>query len=348
MNITHAYDAAAGKYQVSIAQTQEGKDVARVFRLPMAVDIYENNTVRRENIVMTQRNQVFTFDCKTEPNWVNVEADKVLLCQKEEVLAPAVTTFKYRNGPRFRDRNEVLDGLEGDSPIAADLLKDVLQDKYHGIRLRGLSMASPEDPAVMEMVAKLAETETEPSNRATALNKLGQSGDKRHLPLIKKFLGDDQAYSVVNAAFSALNLLEPESAMAAALRLEEDPQFLGILAELYAVNPSKDKLPFFEKKLAQADNTDAFAFFDNFSRYLLGLGDPAVTDANVEKMNNIALNADANSEWRRFSATKCIADIRNGLRERGNTDKADALQGMIEAIKAKETDPTLKLYYDMF
>jgi hypothetical protein len=40
--------------------------------------------------------------------------------------------------------------------------------------------------------------------------------------------------------------------------------------------------------------------------------------------------------------------MRNSLREKGDSARADAMGAIIKEIKEKETDPTLKLYYDMF
>ena len=86
--------------------------------------------------------------------------------------------------------------------------------------------------------------------------------------------------------------------------------------------------------------------FESRQSWLLGR-DVGQHDAGVEKLQSIALNLET-SQWRRFAATKAIADIRNEMRTKGNTAKADALQSKLEAIKAKETDATLKMYYDMF
>ena len=67
----------------------------------------------------------------------------------------------------------------------------------------------------------------------------------------------------------------------------------------------------------------------------------------MERFRTVSLNAQA-SQWRRFAATKAIADLRVYYREKGNEAKVEELQKLIEEIRAKETDETLKLYYDMF
>jgi hypothetical protein len=110
---------------------------------------------------------------------------------------------------------------------------------------------------------------------------------------------------------------------------------------------ARANLAFFEKKMGKVDYMAAFAFFDNYQKFLSGLGDPALLDDGVEKLKAVSFNM-STSEFRRFAATKAISDMRAGLREKGDTARVEALGKIIKEIKEKEPDPTLKLYYDMF
>jgi aminopeptidase N len=201
----------------------------------------------------------------------------------------------------------------------------------------------------MPVIAKLAETDPEPSVRAQASSMLGRSGDKQYIPLLQKNMGNELPYSVVSAAFAGLQKLDPAAALEASkvLQKDESEAFTAVLAELYADQPDRTNLSFFEQKLDKADGFAAFPFFDNYQKFLIGLGDVTLLDASVEKFKTISLNLQT-SEWRRFGATKAIADMRNHFREKGNAAKVTQLEAVINEIKAKETDPTLKLYYDMF
>jgi aminopeptidase N len=153
----------------------------------------------------------------------------------------------------------------------------------------------------------------------------------------------------VSASLSALTKLDPQAAVVASKNLQNDESdaLSATLAELYAENPDRANLPFFEKKLGKVDYMAAFAFFDHYQKFLVGLNDPALIDGGVDNLKNISFNLQT-SEFRRFAATKAIADIRNSFREKGDTAKAETLSKIIKEIKEKETDATLKLYYDMF
>jgi hypothetical protein len=116
---------------------------------------------------------------------------------------------------------------------------------------------------------------------------------------------------------------------------------------LYAENPTLENLPFFEQKIEKTDGFIAFPVFNSYHQFLLGLQDQTILDRGIGKLESIALDRKA-SEWRRFAATKSIVDIRNVQREKGLTAQVQWLDKIIDAIKANETDPLLKTYYDGF
>lgn len=351
LDIQYTWDESSKKASVSVAQTQEGRDMTRVFELPVYVDIYDaSGKSRREKIRITRRNQTFTFDSPTRPALINFDATKTLLCQKNDYHSPEEWAFMFRNAPLFRDRMEALEALQAQpSEVSNDIFKEALNDKYHGIRQRAIVAEDPAVLGTLPMVVRLAESDPDPGVRSTAITILSGTGDKQYIPVFQKNMGPEQAYSVVGASLSALLKLDPVAAKAASRSLENDESdaFTPVLAELYATNPDRGNLSFFEKKLEKIDGFVAFPFFDFYTKFLLELKDASLINASVEKFKAISFNLET-SQWRRFGATKSIADLRNDFRDKGMSDKAAALDAVIEEIKSKETDATLKLYYDMF
>ncbi|HND87533.1 MAG TPA: hypothetical protein PK971_04350, partial [Saprospiraceae bacterium] len=120
-----------------------------------------------------------------------------------------------------------------------------------------------------------------------------------------------------------------------------------VLAQLYGENPSRDYLPYFEQKLGKVDYMSAFAFFDNYQKVLAGLNDAATTEAGISRLKAVSLDSKT-SLFRRFGATKALADLRKEMEGKGNTAQAEALTKIIEEIKEQEKDSTLKMYYGMF
>lgn len=353
LDITYGWDEATKKASVTITQNQEGEGVPHIFDLPLAVDIYPAEAgakPRRENIRVTKRSQTFTFDVPAKPALVNVDADKTLLAVKSDDHTSEEFAFMYRNAPLFRDRYEALEVLRREkSDLAKQVVRDALSDKFYGIRQMALARADDSDPAVLATIVKMAESDPDPGVRSSAIKMLGKKNDRQYIPVLQKGLGADQPYSVVDASLDALSKIDPQAAIEASKSLAHDDSdaIAATLADLYAQNPDRAYLSFFEKKLPKMDYMAAFSFFANYQKFLLGLNDPAVLDAGVENLKSVALNM-GTSEFRRFAATKSISDLRAGLREKGDTAKAEALGKIVKEIKEKETDPTLKMYYDMF
>ncbi|MDO8366682.1 MAG: M1 family aminopeptidase [Saprospiraceae bacterium] len=351
LDLEYGWDVDTKKASITVTQNQDGQQVARIFDLPLEVDIYEvSGKSRRENIRVTKRSQTFTFDCASKPALINFDATKTLLCQKNDNHNAQEWAFMYRNAPLYRDRVEALQGLQAEPSVLTEaVFNEALTDKFHGIRQQALMADGAGAAGTLPIIARLAETDPEPGVRAQAISILGRSGDKQYIPVIQKNMGNEQAYSVVGSALSALQKLDPAAAREASKILQSDDSeaFTPVLAELYADNPDRSNLSFFERKLDKADGFGAFPFFDNYQKFIIGLGDAALLDASVEKFKLISLNLQT-SEWRRFGATKAIADLRNHYREKSNAAKVAELEAIITEIRAKETDPTLKLYYDMF
>ena len=351
LEIAYGWDAASKKASVSVSQMQESEGVTRVFNIPLSVDVYDSaGNATRQNIRLTKRNQTFYFDCASKPALVNFDATKSLLCEKIDQHTQEEWAFMYRHAPLFRDRIEALEGLQAEpSELADAVYKEALSDKFYAIRQQAMSADIASDPSVLPLVVRMAQTDTEPGVRVQAINLLSRTGDAQYRSVYEQNMGEDQSYSVVGAALYALQDLDPEAALAASKSLENDDSdaFVPILSELYASKPDVKHLGFFEKHLAKTDGYGAFRFFDNYQKLLVGLGDEKMLDEGIARFNAISLNLET-SEWRRFGATKAIADVRNHFQEKGNSIKANALNALIEAIKAKETDPTLLLYYGMF
>jgi aminopeptidase N len=353
LDVSYVWDEISKETTVIIAQTQAAgkEDGVHVFNLPMAVDIYDaNGKARRENIRLTKRLEQFTFKSAQKPALINVDATKSTLATRSDAHTPEEWAFMFKYAPLFRDRWDALEGLGNEeSPLVQEVYGAALNDKFWGIRQKGLEKADLKNPAILATVVKLAENDAKPVVRASAITALAETNDKQYVEVLKKGIGATQPYSVVGASLSALSKLDVVSAVAASKSLENDENdaIVASLSELYAQVPDRAQLPWYQKKLAKIDFAAAFAFFENYTKYLLALKDAKELDSAIQQFKVYALSK-SESQWRRFSATKSISEIRNAMRESGNVAKATALQQLIAEIKAAETDETLKLYYDMF
>jgi aminopeptidase N len=125
LNIYKVYDHAAKTVKVIVEQKQEGK----VFRLPVAVDIYNGSKKVRHNVWLSNRTDTLTFSYAMHPDLVNVDADKMLLAEKKDNKTLENYVHQYTYAGNYLDRREAIDfAAESQDPQAFELLKKAAHD----------------------------------------------------------------------------------------------------------------------------------------------------------------------------------------------------------------------------
>ncbi|HTB53529.1 MAG TPA: M1 family aminopeptidase [Ferruginibacter sp.] len=219
LSINYSYDDVSHNAYVYVRQTQPGKDP---FMLPIAIDVYSGNTKTREKVWLKNWADTFTFHLKANPDLINVDADKVLLCEKTDNKTAANYIFQYNNAPTYLDRFEALNYF--DSKGMKELALG-LTDKYAGLRTLTINKLaatkSPPDIKVIEAIEKIADTEKDKKTKAAALSFLAQTGNAKYIDLFTKNV-TDSSYSVAGAALAGLTILEPQKAYDLAKKYSTD------------------------------------------------------------------------------------------------------------------------------
>lgn len=353
LNIEYGWDDEAQQATVTLTQTQEAQDgVPYVFDLPLQVDIYDSAGKRptRHQIRMTKRSQSFTFDLPRQPALINVDADKTLLAEKNDQHTPEEWAFMYRNAPLWQDRFEALQGLQTfEAPLYAGLLQEAMRDRHWVLRLYALLQSDMEDPNVASVAAQMAESDPHPRVRAQAIEALGNLENPDYKTLFEKGLSPDASTQVLNASLSALSKVDRAAALQAAQNYqdEEDENLVTTIAGLYAESADTAHADWFLKTARWMDNASTFSFFEHYTRYLIQLNNPTLTQPAVEFFYATATTPEA-SLWRRFSSTRAIHDLHQHLRTSHQTTEAERLSRLLKNIREQEKDDLLKLYYNMF
>ena len=260
LKIDYVYDDAAGKVQVIVNQTQEGD---KVFRLPLAIDVYNGPNKERHKVWIEDKTDTFTFSYKVRPELVNVDGDKVLLCQKEDnkTLENFIAQYKYAGN--YVDRREAVEfcAKHQDDAKAVDFLKVAVKDKYYRIRnftLGKLDFKRDNVKAAFEpVVAQLAENDPSRVVKAKAIEILGASGNPAYLPLFIKATADS-SYTVAGNALEALSDLDSASALALAKKMMKAPAKGELQVAISTV------------LVQSGDESDFDAISDNFEKMPVG------------------------------------------------------------------------------
>lgn len=225
LTIDYVYDDAAGRVQVIVNQTQE---TGKIFRLPIAIDVYNGAAKERHKVWVEDKTDTFTFTYRNRPDLVNVDGDKVLLCEKKDNKTLENFVFQYKNAGNYVDRREAIEycAKHQDDPRALDLLKTAMKDRYYRLRNLTLNQIDMKQDAVRTafepLLAEMAAHDPSRPVKGRAIEILGTYKNPAYKPLFVKATGDS-SYSVSGLALSALAKIDSTQALAIAKELVHQP-----------------------------------------------------------------------------------------------------------------------------
>ena len=225
VDIDYVYDDAAGKVQVIVKQTQKS---GKIFKLPLAIDIYEGANKVRHNIWVNNAIDTFTFRYTKRPDLVNVDGDKAMLWTKKDNKTLDNYIHQYTYAGKYVDRREAIDfaSKKLDDPKAVELIRTALNDKYQGLRNFAISKADLRKEAVKTsfepVLLNLAKTDKYATVRANAIQKLGEYKKPEYIALFKSAT-NDSSYTVAGYALTALSKVDSSLATAVAKQLSNKP-----------------------------------------------------------------------------------------------------------------------------
>jgi len=217
VKIDYNYDN--GKAMVIIEQTQT---TGKIFRLPIAIDVYNGAAKKRYNVWVENMIDTFTFNYTQKPDLVNVDADKVMLWVKTDNKTAENYQHQIKYAPLYLDRREALDFF---AKKAMPELADGLKDKYAPLRRNTITKIGAsklkDDAAIIRAIETIANSDKDRRTKAAAISFLAKTKDAKYRALYEKNI-TDSSYSVAGAALEGLLELEPAKAYALAKKYSND------------------------------------------------------------------------------------------------------------------------------
>ena len=239
INYTYDIPGIPGVAEVIIEQTQNS---GKVFTLPIAIDVYSSGIPKRYSVTVAQKIDTFYFKVNTKPELINVDADKILLVEKEDNKSEANFVAQWKYAKNYLDRIEALDFFaKKDMPEIAK----GLYDKFAPLRIFTLEKlaTSPykNDAVVLEKVTALATKEANKKVKAAALNFLVKNGDKKYQSIYEAGI-NDSSYSVAGAALTGLAALDEANGYALAKKYSSDAKgALGLAVSTILIGTGKEE-----------------------------------------------------------------------------------------------------------
>jgi aminopeptidase N len=221
LDISYDYDQSKGIAKVFVRQTQTGK----TFRLPVAVDVYQGGKKVRYKMWLEHQADTLLFPSQTRPDLINVDGDKILLCEKSDHKTSDNFIFQYKNAGIYMDRREAIDYAvlkQTSDSKAAGLMLTALNDRYKGLRIYAIQRLNLRNDslkgAAEPVLAGIANNDPVKVVRAAAIRALGNYKNNKYKELFNRSI-NDSSYSVSGNALTALAMIDSTSAISKAKEL---------------------------------------------------------------------------------------------------------------------------------
>lgn len=219
--ISYGYDAANKTAKVYLEQKQD-----KLFHIPLDVDVYIGGSKKRYSVWLNDKTDTLLFSAESKPELINVDADKTLLCTKDDDKSLAEYIFQYNHAGNFVDRREAVDyalTFFDNNDTAKSFLLTALNDARPDMRrhiLAQLKAGGLTKPFITQIEA-IAKNDTSRLVQAQAIELLGELKDKNYAAFFENAV-KDSSYSVAAAALGALYAIDAPKAVALLPELKRD------------------------------------------------------------------------------------------------------------------------------
>ncbi len=292
LDISYEYINGLGEQTVIIEQTQDFSQ-RPVYKLPIKIDIYVDGEKTRHEVTIDEVKERFTFNVSGEPDLVNVDAQKMLLCEKTDNKPLEQYRYQYYNAPLYLDRYEAIQkvGREDDS-LSAKVIRDALGDEFWYLRRQALGQldAAVEHypDAVRKKLRELSE-DPKPGVRAQAIQAMNKHFEDAEMEgILDKALDKDSSRQVMGTAMEVLAERNPEKGLKVAERFEdtESSSLLSSVANVYADDGAKAHHDFFINGMKRISGFQVYNFINVYKGYVTQLDDEGMK-RGIEAMADI-------------------------------------------------------------
>jgi len=292
--LEYNYKYNDNKQSVKLTITQKQDSTMGVYKLPIKVDVYTENGVKKESITVTEKQQTFEFTTDARIKFVNVDADRCLLAVIHDNKLSSEYKAAIMETPLFMDKyyavNVWLDNMN-DSITAneEETINYLLNHEFWGVRDLGLSAVEKLHPTQRILfdakLAELAVKDDKSANRAEAVTLLAQNNPSKHAVVYQTAISDS-AYSVVSAGLQALASVDSVLAKSYIQKFTHinNAKLQLSIAGILADYSTSDEVSYFERWMGKL-GFFRFAFMNQYVQYLQ-MADKAVQQKAIVGLKN--------------------------------------------------------------
>lgn len=341
IKVTKNYNASTGNVELTIEQNQDFKKYP-LYKLPIDVDVYANGKTERTRIWVTEQKQTFNIKSQAQPQLVNFDAERQLLCDLEYVKTKEEYMFQYKNAPLFDDRMEAIRNLEtklGEADVFA-LFKQIAEtDKYYPVRsyVVGKLEQSPQDKMaeVKQVLTSVYNNDKSTRTRARALSSLNKKfGKDADVQALNEKALTEQSYAICGEALEGLAKTNVKLAMEKAKLFEGEhgTDIFFPIAELYANNGGDEQIKFFQDNIKYMTGFEMVSFCGLYAKAAKRCTNYVGAISAANDLKYIATDA---TRFVKYGAVKGLKDLAQAWE-----GKEKAAMAKVEAAKKENKDTT--------
>ena len=341
ISYTTSFEPVKKTVTVTINQNQIGEN----FQFPLAIDVYENGKPTRKNVwVAAREKNDFTFQVAKNPDFININADGILLAEFTETKTPEQYFTQYTNSKEFLSRYKAVENAvenKGVNPSSLKTLVAALKDSNFRIRMKALSgldlSKADQAKAALSEVEKMASNDPKTLVQSAAISALAKTKDKKYLPLFEKGI-NAVSNSVKGSSLSGISLVDPAKVATLADKIDLESASEDLISELLPVIV-KNKI---EKQMPAIASTAAFYPFIKFQNPELG--------AAAEEGFNWIMSSDNVKATE--NVTKILTQVKKQIGENPQAKMMisqilkDGLAKKMTVLKANPSSPTINQQVD--
>ncbi|QRQ61609.1 M1 family aminopeptidase [Sphingobacterium multivorum] len=210
---------------LNVAQIQDS--TVQTFQLPLAVDIYTKNGKIRLTFQLNKRNAQFMIPLPAAVEFIDVDPEKTLVGQIQIDKSDADYLYQYEHAPSFANRVGAI-AYASKNPtnfISQQILTKALADTDADLAATAIQGLDLSNPTVRKSTEKTILTLAEKSEasviRASAIQKLAQTKDKKYKSLILNAV-NDKSYMVIASSIMAIKSAYPDQLQQSLKRIDPD------------------------------------------------------------------------------------------------------------------------------
>lgn len=327
MNIGYHWDNATHTQKVFLQQTQKGA----AFILPFAVDVYSGGKKERHMVWMKDKTDTLSFSLASQPDLVNVDADKVLLAQKTDNKPIRQFVFQYFNAPLYADRLEAIEAsaaVQQKEAGARSVLIAALHDKFSGLRIKTIEELDLTNDTVktaaLPVLLDLARNDEATLVRAAALGAIAALKDPSQRSLFDEAL-KSRSYAVQGAALLGVALINQQDAFRIAKELEGDSkgELSKAIVTVYALSGDRNELDYVASAYENAQLQNKVEMIPAYISILSRINDSRLVNERIEGFKDLAL------KYKQYGIDKFVLTMLKGLQQ----NKQGQLQNAAPDVK---------------